>query len=153
MKRKPSINDAKTLKAWRARNKQKAWCHSVVNNAIRRGTLIRLPCTQCGNEKSHGHHEDYTKPLDVLWLCNLCHKQLHNQRSVRPKVQPKNRYLASMAHQEAQQRIALRQEEKQSNIHIARQLRNEGRTYKAIAENLRITKATAYKWLNDVAYK
>lgn len=52
---------------------------NAVSNALRKGTLIRQPCAQCGDMKSHGHHEDYTKPLDVVWLCPLHHKARHKE--------------------------------------------------------------------------
>jgi ribosomal protein S27AE len=38
-----------------------------------------VPCIRCGNEKSLAHHEDYDKPLDVMWLCQPCHKQRHKE--------------------------------------------------------------------------
>lgn len=44
---------------------------------IRAGRVIRRPCEKCGEPKSHGHHEDYSKPLDVVWLCPLHHKERH----------------------------------------------------------------------------
>ena len=46
--------------------------------AVRRATM-RKPnrCQCCGRLTSRhlldAHHEDYTKPLDVLWLCRVCH--------------------------------------------------------------------------------
>jgi hypothetical protein len=45
--------------------------------AVKSGALVRLPCTVCGAEDSHGHHHDYSKPLDVTWLCPAHHAQEH----------------------------------------------------------------------------
>lgn len=50
---------------------------SLVSVAIKKGVLKRLPCIVCGAEKSEGHHEDYNKPLEVVWLCKLHHTQVH----------------------------------------------------------------------------
>lgn len=54
--------------------KQRA--REYVKKAIKAGRLVRLPCP-CGNPRSHGHHEDYSKPLEVTWLCASCHMRLH----------------------------------------------------------------------------
>jgi hypothetical protein len=45
--------------------------------AIYRGVLVRGPCSQCGAPKTDAHHEDYSKPLDVVWLCRKCHRLRH----------------------------------------------------------------------------
>lgn len=66
-------------RAWRAEDKRRVRAHSAVSYAIRRGNLVRLPCVRCGEEKSVAHHEDYDKPLDVMWLCQPCHKQRHKE--------------------------------------------------------------------------
>ena len=39
--------------------------------------INKLPCKVCGNPASHRHHPDYSKPLDVEFLCPLHHKQVH----------------------------------------------------------------------------
>jgi hypothetical protein len=49
----------------------------AVQEAVRRGRLIRLPCEVCGSTKSAGHHDDYSKPLEVRWLCRVHHDELH----------------------------------------------------------------------------
>lgn len=49
-----------------------------VFNAIKRGEIIRQSCSVCGLEKAHAHHEDYSKPLDVIWLCRKHHREVHN---------------------------------------------------------------------------
>lgn len=66
-------------RAWRAEDTRRQRSHKAVGNAIKNGTLVRLPCERCGNEKSLAHHEDYDKPLDVMWLCQPCHKQRHKE--------------------------------------------------------------------------
>jgi hypothetical protein len=41
--------------------------------------LIRKPCEVCSNPKSQAHHDDYTKPLDIRWLCRKHHLQIHGK--------------------------------------------------------------------------
>jgi len=42
-----------------------------------KGTLEQRPCEHCGDTKSLAHHEDYSKPLVVMWLCQPCHSLRH----------------------------------------------------------------------------
>lgn len=51
----------------------------TINNAIRAGGLKRsIFCEGCGlPAKTEGHHPDYTKPLEVYWLCRSCHQMEH----------------------------------------------------------------------------
>jgi hypothetical protein len=59
-------------------NPEKHKAHSAVSNAIRDGRLKKLPCAFCGTpEPVEAHHHDYSKPLDVTWLCNPCHRRFH----------------------------------------------------------------------------
>ena len=37
----------------------------IVQRAIRAGELLRQPCEVCGATMTHGHHDDYSKPLEV----------------------------------------------------------------------------------------
>lgn len=51
---------------------------NAVERAVAAGTLVPEPCEQCGEtEKTEAHHPDYTRPLDIVWLCRTCHRQLH----------------------------------------------------------------------------
>lgn len=56
---------------------------SRLRRAVRTGEIIKpLRCEKCGvEEELHGHHADYTKPLEVTWLCARCHRQAHPERS------------------------------------------------------------------------
>lgn len=49
----------------------------ALSQAVRSGRLIRLPCTVCMSGKAEGHHDDYSKPLEVVWLCKEHHRQRH----------------------------------------------------------------------------
>lgn len=53
-----------------------------LSNAIRDKRITRTPCIKCGDPKSQGHHHDYSKPLDVTWLCFKCHRLEHGQTNV-----------------------------------------------------------------------
>lgn len=50
-----------------------------VHRAIRVGTLVRKPCEVCGAAKTDAHHDDYSKPLAVRWLCRRHHQQHHGR--------------------------------------------------------------------------
>ncbi len=41
--------------------------------------IIPQPCERCGSPKVHGHHEDYSKPLEVMWLCTKHHGERHRE--------------------------------------------------------------------------
>jgi hypothetical protein len=49
---------------------------SYANVYLKRGHLERQPC-KCGELNSQMHHEDYTKPLEIEWLCRPCHLRHH----------------------------------------------------------------------------
>lgn len=59
--------------------KKKDICRSYANVYKKRGKLVQVPCEKCGSPKSQMHHHDYSKPLEVEWLCRPCHMTLHRQ--------------------------------------------------------------------------
>lgn len=43
------------------------------------------PCADCGKPGRHRHHEDYSRPEDVVWLCPSCHRRRHPRKiRIRP---------------------------------------------------------------------
>lgn len=56
----------------------------AVQYAVRAGRLTKPDgCEACGGRgaRIEAHHEDYSKPLDVNWLCSLCHGKRHRKRA------------------------------------------------------------------------
>lgn len=51
----------------------------IVGNAIRDGKIKRNPCARCGEKEAQAHHEDYSRPLDVVWLCTYHHGERHRE--------------------------------------------------------------------------
>lgn len=67
--------------AWGKRNPVKKAASTAVNNAVRDGRLTRQPCEICGKDKAQAHHDDYSKPLDVRWLCTKHHAEWHRHNT------------------------------------------------------------------------
>lgn len=74
--------DYSYVKEYRAKNPEIYAAHRAVKNAKKRGDLIPQPCKECGADNAHAHHHDYTKPLDVEWLCAACHRLEHGSREM-----------------------------------------------------------------------
>ena len=70
--------------AWRERNPEKRRAHSLLYYAVQCGKIKRPDaCPKCGREcLVEGHHADYSKPLEVDWLCRSCHVLEHRARSL-----------------------------------------------------------------------
>jgi hypothetical protein len=47
---------------------------------VKKGKLKKESCQKCMNKKVEAHHEDYNKPLEVIWLCKKHHVELHELR-------------------------------------------------------------------------
>jgi hypothetical protein len=66
--------------ASRRRHPDRYSARNAVNNAVRDGRLTRLPCEVCGETDGvEAHHEDYSRPLVVRWLCFAHHRETHGQ--------------------------------------------------------------------------
>lgn len=80
--------DSKHLERLREVTKQKQRARRLVADAILSGAIKRATeCSVCGAPDSRqpgnrslvqAHHDDYSKPLEVRWLCRPCHVAHHN---------------------------------------------------------------------------
>jgi len=61
---------------------------TIYQTAIKRGRLVNPKvCSVCGdNTHVSGHHDDYSKPLDVKWLCHACHYTWHQTHTAKQAV-------------------------------------------------------------------
>ena len=71
------VRHAELTKAWLLRNPDKRKAHYKVSNALRSGKIEKKPCAVCGAETVQAHHPDYSKPLEVQWLCITHHHETH----------------------------------------------------------------------------
>ena len=53
--------------------------NTIVGNAVRDKRLIPWPICSLPDcdKKPEAHHPDYSRPLDVVWLCDKHHKEAH----------------------------------------------------------------------------
>ena len=65
---------AKGDREQKAKHPERIKARQAVYRAIKTGRLVKEPC-HCGETEVQGHHEDYSKPLDVEWLCAKCHSK------------------------------------------------------------------------------
>jgi hypothetical protein len=70
------------MRIWREENeieKKKGWARQQVAVALRKGGISQEKCSICGEEKVQAHHTDYSRPLEVIWLCFIHHKEQHKK--------------------------------------------------------------------------
>lgn len=83
-KHRGSVEKAnKRSRRWEVGNKEKKRAHDAVARAIKSGKLLRQPCSVCSRTCDvEGHHEDYTKVLEVVWLCPQHHSDVHIRKGL-----------------------------------------------------------------------
>lgn len=79
--RNRAVDYKEAIKEWRVKHPEALKAHYIVQKAIKETTMIRpVHCTECKlNKRVSAHHDDYSKPLEVIWLCSSCHKLRHLQ--------------------------------------------------------------------------
>jgi ribosomal protein S27AE len=133
---------------WRYRNPEKAKAHYMVQGAIRKGTLIKSPCEKCSNEKVHAHHDDYTKPLIIRWLCAKCHKEHHTKLLYDSKSFEEREILCRKKYCLKVIRERLSNPLKQK----IKDLKKEGLSYRKISDIVGLSSSQCFKLCNDTIY-
>jgi ribosomal protein S27AE len=71
------VKHARKFYSEREKGTEKRAARIAAGGAIATGRLVKQPCEKCGAERVHAHHDDYSKPLDVRWLCPKHHAEEH----------------------------------------------------------------------------
>lgn len=62
---------------WARNHKDQVSAMQCINHYIKLGLVTKKPCEVCGLNNVHAHHDDYTRPLNIRWLCPVHHKEWH----------------------------------------------------------------------------
>jgi hypothetical protein len=77
LERKMQLNEIK--KRMDIKHPKKLLARLKFREALRTGKIKKQLCAICGNAKVHGHHINYNKPLEVIWLCSKHHGEIHRK--------------------------------------------------------------------------
>lgn len=73
------------FKKYYRENLEKIRCRYTLKSAIRSGKIQRKECAVCGAQ-GEAHHDDYTKPFEVNWLCRKHHMGIkHKKEQIVPE--------------------------------------------------------------------
>lgn len=72
----------------------KAKAEAKAYRALKCGRIKKQKCNDCGGESSDMHHEDYSKPLSVTWLCVKCHHARHRKYDYEMTLKSRSLVLA-----------------------------------------------------------
>lgn len=121
--------------------------HRIVEEALEGGLLTPKPCEECGAENRdtrngrrsvRAHHDDYSKPLEVRWLCYRCHFAWHRKHTAKHKDAPprKRSWPMNVGDIRVTAKPALRE-----------RIREMGWRQDWLAEQVGVSKATITLWL------
>ena len=65
----------------KARYPERVRARELAAYALKVGRLARKPCEVCNSADVQMHHDDYSQPLTVRWLCSAHHRLLHSELS------------------------------------------------------------------------
>jgi len=88
-KKKIREKDRERIKEFRKAHPEKVRAYGILHYSLRTGKIQKpYKCQRCGTipkpridgrSRLQAHHHDYSKPLDVKWLCSLCHAAINRR--------------------------------------------------------------------------
>jgi hypothetical protein len=82
--RNRDIDYIEAIIEWQKNHPEAVKAQKKLHYALKTGKIVKPElCEKCKEKKRlSAHHEDYSKPLDVKWLCSSCHKIEHNNNKI-----------------------------------------------------------------------
>ena len=79
--RRPEVMERERKRSEKRRHSIESKCRDILNDAVRNAVVIKPnKCSECDADKNiQGHHWSYYRPLEVKWLCPLCHAEEHRK--------------------------------------------------------------------------
>lgn len=65
------------------KNTHKNAARTSTRLSIKKGVLLKKPCEVCGKKTVDAHHSDYSKPLEIMWLCREHHVAWHKKHKAK----------------------------------------------------------------------
>jgi len=69
----------RTNHRWYNLNREQRLARNAVTKALEEGRMQKQPCAVCGDMNAHAHHENYSRKMDVTWLCSFHHGERHRE--------------------------------------------------------------------------
>jgi hypothetical protein len=73
--RRSAPNPWRSIAIQRPEVRKREIARAISYDAHVQGVLTRKPCVECGAVPAEGHHENYDRPLEVVYLCKRHHRQ------------------------------------------------------------------------------
>lgn len=96
-RRAPKYNRQRDNEIMREKYPDQRRARTALSNAVRDGKIEKpTACQNCGTKgRLHGHHHDYSKPLDVQWLCVDCHGAIHRAENEARRIEENENAIAA----------------------------------------------------------
>ena len=74
---------AELMRKYAVQHAERHAARRKVRTAIESGRMSRQPCEVCQQGNAHAHHDDYSRPLEVRWLCHSHHIEHHKNTAAK----------------------------------------------------------------------